>query len=117
MGIAARGRVNVHYIFHSRNCRLIVYFSVSTLVSRRIVSIVSSVGFHRTVNTLVTMNRYMVLASLVVGAVIAFECQKRQAPTMTEFGWDVCDANGLSCCYYINATSGQSIVLYSHGYT
>jgi len=61
-------------------------------------------------------SRLLVLASLVVAAVIAFQCQKRQAPLMSEYGWDNCDADGLSCCYFLNATSGQTIVLYSHGY-
>jgi len=35
------------------------------------------------------------------------------APVTNDYGWDSCDENGLSCCYWIH---NDTVIIYSHGF-
>lgn len=65
------------------------------------------------------MFTYAVVAALALGALTEVSlassyCKRDTGYTysLAANGWDKCDSNGLSCCYYVN----DSVVIYSHGY-
>lgn len=60
------------------------------------------------------MMLYLTLAVLLVPLGVSGNfCKRETVHQKYADGWDACDENGMSCCYYIR---NSSVVIYSHGY-
>jgi len=62
------------------------------------------------------LKQAIIFVTVLAGAVLTYnQCVKREAGfniAENPSGWDKCDTEGLTCCYWINGT----VIIFSHGY-